>query len=238
MSPERGLGGRREGMLHDESNTTKGNGAGWGGPPTDEPGTGVGFDPTVPSSAGSTSGPPTLSLDDIRLPAGFDSGGGGERLITTVAVRKPNKHEWFRIHPTYGLPIAAFRHRSGSDEIYVVHGSLCEALANDLTPMVLRLAISRQGALFLWPLRLPSSDGRPDNWARSALEAATLAVRQWIRMAANMAAGAYDVFRAKGDFGDPTWPDMSFDDIVRIAFRERFIDSLDHPILRELRGES
>lgn len=205
--------------------------------PPDETGAADEFDARIPSSAGSPSGPPTLSLDEIRLPAGFDAAGGGERVITTVALRKPNRHEWFRVHPGHGAPIAAFRHRSGSDEIYAVHGSLCEALANDITPMALRLAVSRQGALFLWPLRLPA-DARTDNWARSALEAATLAAREWVRIAANMSAGAYDVFRAGGDFGDPTWPDISFNDLVRIAFRDRFLDTLDHPVLRELRGDS
>ena len=36
---------------------------------------------------------------------------------------------------------------------------------------------------------------------------------------------------------DPQWPDVPFKELLRIAFNERYIDSLDHPALQSLRGE-
>ena len=33
------------------------------------------------------------------------------------------------------------------------------------------------------------------------------------------------------------WPDTPFRDLLRTAFKGRYIDSLDHPVLRKLRGE-
>jgi hypothetical protein len=56
--------------------------------------------------------------------------------------------------------------------------------------------------------------------------------------------------RAKGNAGgkgvsdetaplpEPEWPDRTFREIIRTAFQGRMIDSLDHPLLRQLRGDS
>jgi hypothetical protein len=35
----------------------------------------------------------------------------------------------------------------------------------------------------------------------------------------------------------PEWPDTPFADLLRIAFKGKFIDSISHPVLRRLRGE-
>ena len=60
---------------------------------------------------------------------------------------------------------------------------------------------------------------------------------KWVRVQANMADGKYDVFEATGAIPDPEWPEMTFRDMLKIAFEDRFIDSTDHPILKQLRGE-
>jgi hypothetical protein len=62
-------------------------------------------------------------------------------------------------------------------------------------------------------------------------------MKKWIRMASNMTDGKYDVYEATGDIPDPEWPDMEFRDMLKIAFDDRYIDSMDHPILKQLRGE-
>ena len=53
-----------------------------------------------------------------------------------------------------------------------------------------------------------------------------------------MSLGAYDIYEALGNLSDPEWPEVSMDEIVRIAFRNAFVESYDHPVLRRLRGES
>jgi len=35
----------------------------------------------------------------------------------------------------------------------------------------------------------------------------------------------------------PEWPTTPFKDLLRTAFRDTFIDSLDHVVLKKLRGE-
>ena len=85
-------------------------------------------------------------------------------------------------------------------ETYLVDRNLWGELPGELIPKVLFTVINRQGVLTLWPIRLPGEDGRHDEWNRSALEAAEMAQKEWIRVAANMSLGAYEVYRAMAIF--------------------------------------
>jgi hypothetical protein len=70
------------------------------------------------------------------------------------------------------------------------------------------------------------------------LQAAKLAEEKWVRVSANMSLGGYEVFEALGNLSDPEWPDdgINFGRLLEIAFRGRIINSLDHPIVKKLRG--
>jgi hypothetical protein len=52
----------------------------------------------------------------------------------------------------------------------------------------------------------------------------------------NQNLGAYDVFEAAADYGEPEWPSLDFWGLIRIAFRDRLINSADHPVVKRLRG--
>jgi hypothetical protein len=73
-------------------------------------------------------------------------------------------------------------------------------------------------------------------WHRSAAEAAELAMTRWIRVKANMGLGAYEVFEAASTISDPKLPDIRFQELLRIGFRDRLVDSFDHPVIKRLRG--
>ena len=52
-----------------------------------------------------------------------------------------------------------------------------------------------------------------------------------------MGAGAYDVLVASDSLPDPDWPpDLTFQDLLRIAFKDRSISSMGHPAIRRLRA--
>ena len=97
-------------------------------------------------------------------------------------------------------------------------------------------AINRQGVVFLWPVRLPAPDDRKSAWQRSLWEAAEVAMEKWLRVKANMSLGAYEITIARGEMAEPTWPELSFQELARIAYRDRMITSLDHPVVKRLRG--
>jgi len=97
------------------------------------------------------------------------------------------------------------------------------------------VAISRTGVLFMWPVKVPR-DGKILGWHTSAAMAAQCAMKGWVRVKSNMDLGAYEIFEAEGSVSDPTWPDLSFNEIVRIAFKDKIIRDPDHPVVKRLRG--
>jgi hypothetical protein len=177
----------------------------------------------------------------LRLSQDFAASVGVKKALLTVPVRKPAK-EWFvQVHPeeSYRIQTAVLELKEDR-ETYLVAPALWNDLAAESTfgPRALFTAQNRQGVVFVWPVRLPGPDGKIDDWNRSAMEAATMAAGKWVRVAANMALGAYDVFEATGDIPPPTWRETSFRDLLAVAFKGRLVDSVDHPVLRRLRGEA
>jgi hypothetical protein len=194
-----------------------------------------------------TVSPPKASAPDpfdpakLRLSQGMTAALGVKKLTTTVPTRKPSK-EWFvRCHddPAFRLETCVVELKEDS-ETYLVAPDLWDHLAGEGTfsPRLLVTAINKQGTVFIWPIRLPGPDGRHDEWSKSAMEAANVATRGWVRVQSNMNLGAYEVYAATGDLGDPEWPKLPFNELLRIAFRDRYIDTLDHPVLKRLRGEA
>ena len=61
---------------------------------------------------------------------------------------------------------------------------------------------------------------------------------KWIRVKANMSLGAYEIYEAQSpDLANPEWPDLAYNELLRIAFRaEGVISSADHPVVKKLRG--
>jgi hypothetical protein len=176
----------------------------------------------------------------LRLSQDFGANVGVRKLLTTVPVRKPAK-EWFiQTHPDPAYRILTTVLELKEDrELYLVDPSLRDALGTESTvsPRQLVTTINRQGVLFLWPIRLPGPDGKIDDWNRSAAEAADRAKGKWVRVAANLILGAYEILEATAVLTPPEWPTIPFREILRIAFKDKFNDALDHPILKKLRGE-
>ena len=59
-----------------------------------------------------------------------------------------------------------------------------------------------------------------------------------MRVVSNMNLGAYDVHEASAAWPEPDWKILPpFHEMIKIAFGTQFINNLDHPVLRQLRGE-
>jgi hypothetical protein len=179
-----------------------------------------------------------FDLENLRLSQNFSDLVGVKKLLTTVPVRKPGKQDFFRVRPgkDWRLETAVLEVKEDR-ETFLVAPELWPELPGELTPKVLFTTINRQGVVTIWPVRLPGEDGRQDAWSRSALEAADLGQKSWIRLAANMSLGAYEVFRAmRDDLPEPVWPELTLQEILKIAFQDRLIRTLDHPVIRRLKG--
>jgi hypothetical protein len=174
----------------------------------------------------------------LRLSQSFGGPVGVKKLLTTVPVRKPNRQDFVRVHPdpAYRLTPTAIIELREDRETYLLSPAIAQQLPGEFNVVTLYTAINRQGVTQLWPVKLPGEDGRQLEWHRSAAEAAELAMEKWVRVTANMSKGGYDLFEASGDLSEPVWPDISFEEILRIAFRDRYVDRVDHPLLQKLRG--
>jgi hypothetical protein len=176
---------------------------------------------------------------ELRLDQSFADTVGVKKHLMTVPVRKPGRQEFVRVHPDpkYRLTPAALIEVKEDREFYLVMPQMAHELVGEFSIVTLFTVVNRQGVVSLWPAKLPGSDGKHNEWHRSAAEAAELAMKGWIRLTANMSLGAYEVFEAKGNVSEPVWPDLSFQDILKIAFGNRTVDRVDHPLVQRLRGQ-
>ena len=179
-----------------------------------------------------------FDLSSLRMTQNFGSMVGVKKVITTIPVHKPHKQEFVRIRPEddYQFSTAVIEMKEDR-ETFLVAPELWNELPGEIVPKIFLTGLTRQGVLFLWPIRLPNADGRHDNWNRSALEAAELAKKKWVKVVSNMSLGGYEVYEATGELPDPEWPDLSFEEIMKIAFKDRYITGMDHPVIRRLNGE-
>jgi hypothetical protein len=188
------------------------------------------------AAAATTTGDP-FDLSNLRLTQDFVGTAGVKKLLTTVPVGKPNKQDFFRVHPSpeYRMEVAVIEFKEDR-ETFLLPLPLAKQLPGEFTMVTLYTAINRQGVVRLWPVPLPTPDGKVNEWHRSAAEAAELAMTRWVRMKSNMSLGAYEIFEAASTIPDPAWPGLTFQELIRIAFRVHMVGSLDHPVIKRLRG--
>lgn len=180
-----------------------------------------------------------FDLGALRLSQTFGESLGVKRLVTRVPVRKPPKTAFFRVHPgeDWRLPTMILELKE-EGETYIVAPAVRDLLPELQRAAVLHTAIDRQDNVFLIPVPLPGPDGRRNPWHDSLASVVSTAEHKWVRATANLGIGAYDLHVARGSLPEPVWPDMGFAELVQIAFRNRVIDSADHPVVRQMEGIS
>jgi hypothetical protein len=161
------------------------------------------------------------------------------RAITSIPVRGPQKDEFVRTHPDpamHYLTSLTEERKQFSSILYLVAEDLQAELKIDLTDRLLVPTVSSVGAFFLWPVNVSERNGEKTRWAVTAQEAVDTAMTQWTRVIANADEGGYTTFVAQADLGEPTFPDFDLETIMDKAFKDRVIDTLNHPRVEVLRG--
>src|SRR5436309_470619 len=104
------------------------------------------------------------NLESLRCDQSYDQIVGAQPVLATVDVRKPGAQEWFRVHPepAWRLQTTLLQLKE-ERENYLISPNLRVELWDEILPIVLYTAVSRQGETFLWPVRLPR-DGRLDKF--------------------------------------------------------------------------
>jgi hypothetical protein len=183
--------------------------------------------------------PDPFDIESMRLHPSFLESAGVKKLLTTVPARRPSRQDFVRVHPApeYRENFAIIDLKDDREN-FLVHREILPDLAGEVVYKTLFTAINRQGVVFLWPVRLPAPDDRRSEWARSEREAVEMAMTRWLRVKANLSLGAFEISVAESLMADPVWPELSFRELVRIAYRDRLIATLDHPVVKRLRGQA
>jgi hypothetical protein len=180
-------------------------------------------------------------LRRIRKSVAYDAKAATKKLLVNVRVRKPDKTWFVRVHPSSDYRIMAYILELDREAPYLI---LLDALPKDIEQTVVLVelvtAIDTEGVLFLWPLRQPRGDKKRDDneWNASARSAALTAETRWIKIVADQHAGCYNVYSPIQSLSDPNWAELpTFTQLLTVAFRDRLVESIDHPVLVQLAGE-
>ena len=200
--------------------------------------------PEIPPSAScGLSQPPDddpFSPENLKVSQDFAGMTQTRKLLTAVRVGKPNKEAWVRTscNPEHWIVGSVLELKDQGDETYWLLPAVRDALIGEPCMKAVRLILSvdRQGTPFFWKIAMPDPTGRSQPWVDSMNEAAEIAKSQWVRAAWSMATRAYETTVAEIK-AEPKWPVESLRDLLNIAFRGRIVNSLDHPVLRNLRGQ-
>ena len=174
----------------------------------------------------------------LRLRQDFSTMAGVKKLILSIPVQKPNRQEFIRVHPDERMSLTTmileFSENRGT-AYYLVAPELWDELDGELQPKTLLVTINRHRDLSIWPSPVPQ-EGPTSLWTESAMMGAEKAKRCWVRVASNMRLKGYDVYEAPALAEEPEWHDMTLQEILRIAFRDKYIKDLSHPVIRRLKG--
>jgi hypothetical protein len=106
-----------------------------------------------------------------------------EKLLTIVPVGRPNSQEFFRVNPDPAPRVVVACIEVKTDrEVYLVDPRMTPGLAGEYVLATLYVTITRGGNVSLWPVKVPGSDGRIDQWHKSAADAAEEATKRWVRL--------------------------------------------------------
>lgn len=160
--------------------------------------------------------------------------------LLTLNVGRPSDEEFIRVHPDaeYSMlnNVMVFGRTT-----YIVSPAMVPECGARVRQAVLITYFGQYSGPGIWPVNRPrgTGDSFGSSWAVSAMELAKRAREGWVRLESNQVASRYDCIAARDDMGEPAWPDLSYRDLLKLAFGNGgVIDHRDHPTLKALRGES
>jgi hypothetical protein len=160
----------------------------------------------------------------------------GKRVQTTYPIQKPPKSKFVRVHPEPAYRVSLIRtyKDEDTDTIYYVVPDLDlpEEIADQTKITDLYAAQAHDGTFFIWFVNHSDT-----SWYRSANAAVRSCKCEWRRVVARKSANIYDLYKPEYTIDEPDWSGLpSFPEMLENGFEDRRITSVDHPVVRKLRG--
>ncbi|ABA88055.1 hypothetical protein Pcar_0798 [Syntrophotalea carbinolica DSM 2380] len=177
-----------------------------------------------------------FNLKDLVLSDSYAAPATATPQTGEIELGYPGKLDFCRVHPDkeYLAQLLILDDPRGK-QTYITSPRLADELEGDAVPAVVALCANQHGEQFLWVAKLPWYDGEP--FATTRLEAMDRARTEWVRLRRSITRKGYDIISAAKPFPEPVWSDETFENLIRQAFKNNVIGSLDHPIVKKLRGE-
>lgn len=167
-------------------------------------------------------------------------------ILTTVQAIKPPNDAFIRTHPDtearWAKVMMLHLKSKGRNEQYLLlpmvavqlaAGELGQGRESTMSEFRLVQYTDRTGENRIWPIKWIDND---NEWLKSAKAAAKVALEEWIRVISDRDKGRYVVQRAIYNDVEPRWREEPFIELVKLAYQDKTIEDLDHPVIQELRG--
>ena len=182
-----------------------------------------------------------INLDRVKAKASQQSVIGVTTEYTVIPIRNPKPDEFFRVTPDEGYSMNVNILQMKTDnEWYLVDEDILPdiQLESQLKVMQLYVCVTQNSTPFVCLIPRPDPDGRLNSWHESGHKSMEEAKSFWVRRQADKSNGGYLITKAiNAQLPDPRWPSEPLEDLIEKAFDRYYIDKIDHPVLRRLRGE-
>lgn len=170
-----------------------------------------------------------------------------KRLLNSITVKKPGSGvEFFRIRPeaewkfpTYILDLSSSSEGDGKFLLDpALYPEVIETKKLKLVTIFTGITYG-SGEIFLSDISQPDAEGKDHEFNRTRRLAYKAAETQWVKLQRNDSIGAYDTVLVISKLPEPEWPEEPENMVkaIELAFKDKFIDDHNHPILKKLRGE-
>ena len=159
--------------------------------------------------------------------------------LVELSARKPKKDEWFRVHPDYQQQ-GGILEIDSENKVFWVTKKMQSQVAHDpcFTFRICVLCVTRQGVPFIWPVKPDvEAGGTGAKYLKIPFAAMMQGRQDWTRLYWSMERREHQV--EKGDISDtPKFPDKTFEELLKLAFKDAVISTPDHPAILNLKGKA
>jgi hypothetical protein len=177
---------------------------------------------------------------NLGIPTDYAAAINAKASSKPFELRKPNDQEFFCTSPrkNHRLVVGSITDKQDMGKLYIVPSVLLEEVRTKFPKAVrgveLVLAQTLAGAWLVWPV--PLAEDRGGKWNSTQRAGSEQGKTRWTNMTSGR--GQYDVITVNNPKA-VDWDSVPpFRDVLEQACSERLVDSLEHALLRKLRGET